>query len=592
MKRLTVVLFFLSCFVQAIYAQGVSFEKQYDRATKYGSDENSFYTVFKGDKMGVCNNVGKEIIQPGEYISANKFYDQKKGFGIYILFQKTTSGNLPIVFDLSGRHLFGPNPSIISAGIDNALFVCNEFKLIGAYDLSGNPIISPSFPGMGYDVNSNTITYLPFEGGAYQSTGIAPDGTTLSRDDSIKTMEYLRNYYSSPYNSGLQLYREGIYYIYGDGRERNFNKACEYFEAAGKYDRYFMNGIAQMYELGLGREQDLLFALWAYEEALKAGNKITWSSFTSLRYAIKQQDMGTLNKEAFEYFNKGVIKEFVERDYWGAREQLIKSAELGYLPAMYELGTNYLQGSIYIESADEQRRLADYWLKRSADEGYEASMNNYGVLLEMQGRPEDAFQYYLKAAELKYPPSIHTVAKCYESGIGVKYNKKLAEKYMKLSNELGYASSNDLMEMLQNHKEERREKWLRTLDIFTNAMNVAAQVSDIVMPFISDNSYSSSVSSVSQSKNSSSVNSSNNTAKQGREFLYYSTVNCFKKNGEKDELYIYKSRYGSIYRASFVKAIDLDKNATMPIKSGYLSYGDGHFSNYVTTFGIPWYFNY
>lgn len=77
MKRLTVVLFFLSCFLQAIYAQGVSFEKQYDRATKYGSDENSFYTVFKGDKMGVCNNVGKEIIQPGEYISANKFYDQK-----------------------------------------------------------------------------------------------------------------------------------------------------------------------------------------------------------------------------------------------------------------------------------------------------------------------------------------------------------------------------------------------------------------------------------------------------------------------------------------------------------------------------------
>jgi hypothetical protein len=56
------------------------------------------------------------------------------------------------------------------------------------------------------------------------------------------------------------------------------------------------------------------------------------------------------------------------------------------------------------------------------------------------------------------------------------------KKYMKLSNELGYQVVNDLLEMLQNQKEERRGKG-RELGIYLQCYECGGSVSDINMPF-------------------------------------------------------------------------------------------------------------
>lgn len=583
-------------------AQSVNFERSYDQTAKYGTGENAYYLVSLGQKIGICNKNGKEIIPPGNYVSANQLLDTKSGCGLYVLLQNTTSGRLPVVFDLNGKYIMGPDPSVTSVAINKGIIVWNQFKLAGLYNFEGKVVIPHEFADLSYDEVSNTMCYMPFEGGNYVSTGIAPDGTMVSGEDTLKTINYLKNYYSTPHNRALQLYREGVYYQTGQDRPRDFQKACEFFEAAGKYDNYFMSGIAQMSELGLGREQNLAFAHWAYEKAVKAGNKVAWPLFSNLRYAINLQDKGRLNNEAFGNYIMAIEKEVLDHDFWGAKGYLIRAAELGYLPAMYELGTCYLQGDVYQESAEEQQRLALLWLKKSAEGGYEPSMNNYGVLLEKEGNPETAFRYYLKAAEANYPPCVQNVALCYEAGTGVERNMRKADKFIKLSHELAYTDTEEMLGMLQNHKEERRADLFHAISVFEQTIGFLARVEDVVLTHTNNSyllnkfaNYNSPVQNnvyVVNAENADNGNTANPPAQQGREFVYQTTVNCYNSRGECDKLHIYKSKYTSLYRGSFLKEAELDKDATYLIRLEGMTIGGVLYPKCITPLGYAWYFNF
>ncbi len=83
--------------------------------------------------------------------------------------------------------------------------------------------------------------------------------------------------------------------------------------------------------------------------------------------------------------------------------------------------------------------------------------------------------------------------------------------------------------------------------------------------------------------------SSNISAK---EYIYYTTVTTFKKDGSSAKLHIYQKAGGREIRASWsYSANGLDKAATMQIRNANQKVNGVYFKYYVCPLGIDFYFN-
>jgi TPR repeat protein len=102
-----------------------------------------------------------------------------------------------------------------------------------------------------------------------------------------------------------------------------------------------------------------------------------------------------------------------------ARDRLFLAAERGSVPAMRELGRDYLEGAM----GSTARAAGLPWLQRAAEQGdVEAAYwlgEAYRWGMNTAGRPEEAHQNYLKAARGGYRPAALWLARAYAMGDGI-----------------------------------------------------------------------------------------------------------------------------------------------------------------------------
>lgn len=78
-----------------------------------------------------------------------------------------------------------------------------------------------------------------------------------------------------------------------------------------------------------------------------------------------------------------------------------------------------------------------------------------------------------------------------------------------------------------------------------------------------------------------------------RDYLFVTSTTCYRENGDKGKLYIYKKNGGSEIRASWeYSAKGLDRAATEAVHHANKSINGVYFKYYICPYGISWYFNY
>jgi len=114
----------------------------------------------------------------------------------------------------------------------------------------------------------------------------------------------------------------------------------------------------------------------------------------------------------------GFYYDFVENNFYKAVEFFSKSADLGFIPAIFNLGQCYFRG----EGVRQNYETAiQYWIK-AADEGSALSQYEMGYSCEFgEGVPINiyrAIEYYSKAADQGHPRALYDMGDSYFSGRG------------------------------------------------------------------------------------------------------------------------------------------------------------------------------
>ena len=192
----------------------------------------------------------------------------------------------------------------------------------------------------------------------------------------------------------------GVMYYDGTGVEKNIDEALRWFEkAAAEGNANACTNLA-LYYSGIDGKFDL--ALEFYEEAIARGDENALDELAdmyfdheyyeqALELFSSSADKGSTFAMRALYFmyGEGVG---VEQDLDRAFNFIESAAKAGDPEAMVELG------KIYAWSPDESRR-AHYWLKKSADTGYENGMMELAEFLEKREDLKGARYWYYKAVE-------------------------------------------------------------------------------------------------------------------------------------------------------------------------------------------------
>ena len=183
-----------------------------------------------------------------------------------------------------------------------------------------------------------------------------------------------------------------------------------YEKAAEQGDGASFNGIGLMYSNGNGVRQDANKAFGWFQRSAEEG--FGWGMY-NLAHCYENGDGVQQNDR--------IAKEWYE-----------KAAYTGNSDAECRMGEYYCDAGDYAK--------ARYWYKRAADRGDGRAMWMQGVLRssEEYGLHNDwkAFQYFQQSAEAGFGWGMYHLACCYETGIGVQKNLKLAgEWYAKAADE-------------------------------------------------------------------------------------------------------------------------------------------------------------
>ena len=201
--------------------------------------------------------------------------------------------------------------------------------------------------------------------------------------------------------------RIGRYYA----DEGKYKEAMRWYEkAAEQGDGVSMNRIALLYSNGKGVRQDANKAFGWFQRSAEEG--FGWGMY-NLAHCYENGDGVQQNDR--------IAKEWYE-----------KAAYTGNSDAECRMGEYYCDAGDYAK--------ARYWYKRAADRGDGRAMWMQGVLRssEEYGLHNDwkAFQYFQQSAEAGFGWGMYHLACCYETGIGVQKNLKLAgEWYAKAADE-------------------------------------------------------------------------------------------------------------------------------------------------------------
>ena len=241
----------------------------------------------------------------------------------------------------------------------------------------------------------------------------------------------------------------GLFYQNGWGVEASPAKALEYFQKGAELgEQWALLNLANQYMTGhlLPKNPEKAFSL--YEKSANQGN------------AIAQFSLANLYTEG-----AGVKKDFTKATEW-----LEKAAGQGHVEAQRVLGSYYFVGA----GVPVDREKGIYWLRKAAEQNDIQAIAMLGNVLLMDGKQDQAMEYFKRGAILGEPNSMVFVAtayltgeygmaidfnkayeyfkkaedggvqgpglyaglsQCYENGWGTPKNKELARKYKELSEE-------------------------------------------------------------------------------------------------------------------------------------------------------------
>jgi len=122
--------------------------------------------------------------------------------------------------------------------------------------------------------------------------------------------------------------------------------------------------------------------------------------------------------------------------------------------AQYTLGLMYLQG----REVTKNRKLALFWLKKSADQDYYLALHRLGNIYLGDGvtkaDPEVAIKYITMAAQKGYSPAQYLLGTLYQTGQqGVAKDQTAALKWFKLAADQGHKTAKQMFAELSSEGE-------------------------------------------------------------------------------------------------------------------------------------------
>ena len=258
----------------------------------------------------------------------------------------------------------------------------------------------------------------------------------------------------------------GEKYYNGDGVEKDYEKAVEYYEKAAELENAAaQNNLGLCYENGHGVLQDYKEAVKWYRKAAEQGNTVAQYNLGHCyangigvprdhkeavkwyRKAAEQGDTAAQNNLGGCYANgRGVPQDYKEAVKWYR-----KAAEQGDADAWYKLGVCYAHGCGVPQDYEE----AVKWYRKAAEQGDADAQNNLGLCYAHGcGVPHDhkeAVKWYRKAAEQGDTDAQNNLGLCYAHGRGVPQNYKEAVKwYQKAAEQGNTAAKINLGECYEN----------------------------------------------------------------------------------------------------------------------------------------------
>lgn len=214
-----------------------------------------------------------------------------------------------------------------------------------------------------------------------------------------------------------------------------FNRAIE----AGDYSCY--SNIGNMYASGLVLGKDIDKAVSYWTKAAECGCVDAQEYLSSIYrkadivpenpqlafyWANIAADNGSVQAQidvAYDYFEGyGTAK-----DIYAGIEKMSTYANGGNTTAMVKLGCLYRDGRYVEQDIDS----AIYWYKLAETQGDVEAINCLGqIYCKYLMKPEQGFEYYLKAARMGLSLAQINVAMCYKNGQGVKTDIKEQEKWL------------------------------------------------------------------------------------------------------------------------------------------------------------------
>jgi TPR repeat protein len=265
------------------------------------------------------------------------------------------------------------------------------------------------------------------------------------------------------------MYNTGLCYYYKKVPTQDLNKAYEYMSIGANKENALAAMVGLFHEYGIGCEVDPSKALEFYNKTISGGGD-AYAHYYQLDYFVRCITENRLDTVAYELFKNSQVGFTMRTNPYDESylPQLIQAAEMGYLPAMFDLGALYYYDGVGTNH-EENMRLAEQWLKRAADAEYIPAIYQLATLYEKLSAEangavtkegyEKALPFYEKAAVAGFAPAQCAMAIYdYNGYAGLTIDKSAAKEWLQISADQGYARAKQILAKLNDlEKKERQE---------------------------------------------------------------------------------------------------------------------------------------
>lgn len=284
-------------------------------------------------------------------------------------------------------------------------------------------------------------------------------------------------------------YNTGVYYYYKKVPTQDLSKAYEYMSKGAEKENALASMVGFFHEYGIGCEVNPSKALNFYKQTISGGGD-AYAHYFQLDFFVKSITEERLDTVAYELFKNSQIDLSMSNNPYDDSflPNLTQAAEMGYLPAMFDLGSLYYYDRVG-NSHEDNMRLAEQWLKKAADAEYIPAIFQLATFyekssLEANGSiTEEAYKkalpFYEKAAVAGFAPAQCAMAILEYNGLGgLAVDKTAARVWLQISADQGYARSKQLLTKLNDFEKKQRQEIRR--ERAQKFADAAKAISDII----------------------------------------------------------------------------------------------------------------